>query len=139
MQVKRTSASFAEASYHQGALTTSTLGQTGLCSTVASPLLHQDSPGFVSLADICHEIRRSKSWIYEQGIVPLIDDDGKPVESTKKPPFPWLPLPLPCINLGKKLWAKADVDRWMLNIRARAVGSTDATNEYARSTSEVVV
>ena len=134
MKANRISASFAETSYRQGSLTTPTLGQTGLCSTVAKPSLHQESHGFVSWADICHEIRRSKSWVYEHGLVPLTNDDGEPVEATKKPPFPWLPLPQPCIDLGKKLWAKEDIGCWLLSIRARSSRS----HEYARSASEVV-
>lgn len=134
MKANRLSASVAETSYHHGALTTSTLGQIGLCSTVAAPMLHQASSGFVSLADICHQIRRSKSWVYEHGLVPLTNDDGEPVEATKKPPFPWLPLPQPCIDLGKKLWAKEDIDCWLLSIRARGIRSSD----YPRSLTEVV-
>lgn len=75
--------------------------------------------GFLTLREICVRIRRSKSWAYDNGIVPLIDDHGNAVVARKKPPFPWLQLPPPCITHGKRLWADADFIRWYSNIRAR--------------------
>jgi len=134
MQMNRTSALRAETSHRQDVLTTPALGLTGPCLTLASSVPREGSPGFVSLADICLQIRRSKSWVYAQGIVPITDDDGNAIDGGKQPPFPWIRLPPPCIGFGKKLWVKAEVDQWILDIRLRASLSSNC----ARSSTEVV-
>jgi hypothetical protein len=137
MKMNQTSALCAETSHCEGVLTTSTLGLPGYGSTAATLLSSQDSLGFYSLADICRLIRRSKSWIYEHGIVPLLDNNGHLIDGGKQPPFPWLPLPPPCVDQGKRLWAKEDVDRWILSIRERARRSNDASQGHAHAYSEV--
>lgn len=93
--------------------------------------------GFITLREICVRIRHSKSWAYEHGIVPLIDDDGNIIEARKKPPFPWLPLPRPCVRRGKKLWADEDFNRWYLDIRARANRSSKISTTGTCDSAEV--
>lgn len=80
------------------------------------------SPDLSSLDDILHRIDRSNSWIYLHGLVPRYDLNGRQIENTKTPPWPWEALPPPVIKAGKKAWLTRDIDQWIVRMSVRAEG-----------------
>jgi len=77
------------------------------------------------MADICARVKRSKSWMYENDVVPIIDDEGKHINNDKVPPPPWEQLPKPRIEVGKKLWLAADIEVWLRRLDVRTYQSAD--------------
>ena len=77
------------------------------------------SSAFLTLVDICTNICRSSSWVYEHGLVPLFDKQGRKIESTKIPPWPWEVLPDPVVKAGKKVWASSSFCSWLVRMNAR--------------------
>lgn len=129
------SAQCAEAPFDQNAYI-SHLADASLQSACRSEA--NDTPsGFLTLRDICFRIRRSRSWAYENAIVPLTDCKGKVIEPRRKPRFPWLPLPQPRIPHGKRLWAEADYNRWHEDICARANPSPKVSTLTACTSAKV--
>jgi hypothetical protein len=78
------------------------------------------SAKFLSLNDILVIAKLSHSSAYAYGLVPKYDKVGKPVESKKIPPFPWVQLPPAIVMKGKKLWDEADITEWHRCICARS-------------------
>jgi hypothetical protein len=95
-----------------------------LPSSFSSSIPSRFSSRFISLDDICKRINRSRSWAYENGIVPVFNVDGTKKQNKKRPPFPWIELPHPHINLGKRGWLETSIDLWLSAI---AEGDTRAT------------
>lgn len=77
-------------------------------------------PCFSPLEDILQRVKRSNSWAYLNGIVPIYDLDGRQILSTKVPPWPWEILPEAVIKVGKKVWATEDIDAWIDRMKLRA-------------------
>jgi hypothetical protein len=73
----------------------------------------------ISLSEICRRINRSKSWAYENGIVPLFNDDGTKKQNKKTPAQPWVELPMPQINVGKRAWLESCVEQWLAEVGKR--------------------
>jgi len=73
-----------------------------------------------SLADICERIDRSKSWMYENNIVPIYNAKGAQTNKDKTPRFPWEQLPHVIEKIGKKEWTEASILAWKLRVDARA-------------------
>lgn len=79
-----------------------------------------------SLVDILQRIKRSHSWVYLKGIVPMYHLDGREILSTKIPPWPWEILPEAVIKVGKKAWATEDIDAWVDRMKLRACRACNA-------------
>jgi hypothetical protein len=77
-------------------------------------------PYLSSLEDILKRIKRSNSWAYLKGIIPMYDQDGREIPNTKTPPWPWEILPEAIIKVGKKAWATEEIDAWVDRMKLRA-------------------
>lgn len=77
------------------------------------------APDVLSLGDISLRMNRSKSWLYANNIVPLLDSTGKHINADKPTPFPWVQLPLPFNEFGERLWQATQVDKWAIEIFTR--------------------
>ncbi|WP_329741436.1 hypothetical protein [Dyella sp. A6] len=90
----------------------------------------------LTLGDISERMNRSRSWLYANNIVPLLDSAGKHINANKPTPFPWVQLPLPFNEVGERLWQATQVDEWAIEIFTRGrherLASSDGSLQLSR-------